>query len=435
MATPALPAGYQLDQTGGVPPLPAGYQLDSGSTSKPSALSRFRHDFLAGLGIGSNEDAKNFFEHPIKTAMDSLNAQGELAKKAKAAYDQGDYKSAIIHGLNYLVPFIGQQTDKAGEQIAQGDYAGAAGRTLGAAVPIIAGSPEAQGAASDATSAAASAVKPALNKVGAAATAVGESLDPDVVGLVSPRAAHALRLANKVGKVATKLGREAAPESVEQAAELDATGENKPFAGGMDEAPESKPSAAAQPAPVAAATPAAPPAAAPKTTASVLEQQLNDALGGKKLVPGVPLKNQPAAQGVKLPQGFTPVDSSVLKGYKYDPQAQEFTAITNNGQSYTHGEVTPDQVAAFEEADSKGRAWTQAIRNNNPLVRKNGVPVKPVAQAGSTQQASTTPRTVEVDPQTGKPEFSDVLAKKKAAPAADDDLLDLLERSLAMAKK
>jgi len=427
MATPALPAGYQLDQAGGVPPLPAGYQLDSGSTSKPSALSRFGHDFLAGLGIGSNEDAKNFFEHPIKTAMDSLNAQGELAKKAKAAYDQGDYKSAIIHGLNYLVPFIGQQTDKAGEQIAQGDYAGAAGRTLGAAVPIIAGSPEAQGAAADATSAAASAVKPIVAKT---ARVASDIVDPEITGIVSPRLAHTQRALGRLADVLDKPKTAAAAATPE--AELDATGENKPFAGGMDEAPEAKPAAAAQSAPAAAA----PPAAAPKTTASVLEQQLNDALGGKKLVPGVPLKNQPAAQGVKLPQGFTPVDSSVLKGYKYDPQAQEFTAITNNGQTYTHGEVTPDQVAAFEEADSKGRAWTQAIRNNNPLVRKNGVPVKPVAQAGSTPQASTTPRTVEVDPQTGKPEFSDVLAKKKAAPASDDDdLLDLLERSLAMAKK
>jgi hypothetical protein len=119
------------------------------------------------------------------------------------------------------------------------------------------------------------------------------------------------------------------------------------------------------------------PAAAPEKN---LDQALNDSLGGKPLVRGVSLRNQPAAQAVaagKLPQGFTPVDSSVLKGYKYDPDAQEFTAITNNGQSYTHGEVTPDQVAAFENADSQGSAWTKFIRNNNVLVKKNGVPVTP----------------------------------------------------------
>jgi hypothetical protein len=105
-------------------------------------------------------------------------------------------------------------------------------------------------------------VKPALAKVGNAATAVGESLDPDIVGLASPRAAHALRLASKVGKVATKLGGEAATETAPAAGELDATGENKdfagepppkpakpldatgenkPFAGGMDEYTPAKP--------------------------------------------------------------------------------------------------------------------------------------------------------------------------------------------------
>ena len=113
----------------------------------------------------------------------------------------------------------------------------------------------------------------------------------------------------------------------------------------------------------------------------VVEQQLNDALGGKPLVRGVSLRNQPAAQSAaagKLPEGFTPVDSSLLRGYKYDPEAQEFTAILNNGQSYTHGEVTPEQVADFENADSQGSAWTKKIRQapGTVLVKKNGVPVK-----------------------------------------------------------
>ena len=103
------------------------------------------------------------------------------------------------------------------------------------------------------------AVKPTLAKIGNAATAVGESLDPDVVGLVSPRAAHALRVAQKVGKVASTLGAEAevAPEldatgenkpfagepPPKAAPVLDATGENKPFAGGMDEYVPPKPKA------------------------------------------------------------------------------------------------------------------------------------------------------------------------------------------------
>jgi hypothetical protein len=136
--------------------------------------------------------------------------------------------------------------------------------------------------------------------------------------------------------------------------------------------------------------PAAPPA--PTSTAN-LTQTLNDALGGKPLKPHVPLRQQLQTATPKastLPTGFTPVESTVLKGYKYDAAAQEFTAITQNGQTYTHGEVTPDQVAAFESADSQGRAWTQEIRNNSPLVRKNGVPVKPVQRAVEPETTEST---------------------------------------------
>jgi KTSC domain len=184
--------------------------------------------------------------------------------------------------------------------------------------------------------------------------------------------------------------------------------------------------AAASPAAAPAATPetAAPAAAAPKKYAPLtdLQQQINDALGGKPLQRGVSLKNQRKANA--LPQGFTPVDSSALKGYKYDPASQEFSSITNNGQIYTHGEVTPDEVKAFEDADSQGKAWN-TIRQNHVLVKQNGLPVKP-----------SSARTVVVDPATGRPEFSDVLAVAKKKPpsvaAADDaDLTSLLQQSLA----
>lgn len=136
-----------------------------------------------------------------------------------------------------------------------------------------------------------------------------------------------------------------------------------------------------------------PAATLPPTSTANLGQTLNDALGGKPLQPKVPLREQMKAVVPKanpLPPGFTPVDSTVLKGYKYDAAAQEFTAITQNGQTYTHGEVTPDQVADFEKADSPGRAWTQVIRNNNTLVRKNGVPVKPVQRAVEPETTEST---------------------------------------------
>src|ERR1700720_2524015 len=203
---PAAPVTLDMSTAQALPPpitlnMSTAQPLDS--TPKPSAFSRLSSNFLSGIGVSSDEDAKNFFEHPINTLMGMAKGQGELAQKAKDAYDKGDYKGAIMHGLNYLVPLLGQQTDKAGEQLSQGDIAGGVGRTLGVGTGVVAGdvagNPAARSAISDAASSAASTVKPALGKVGSAATAIGESLDPDVVGLASPRLAHALRLSTKVG--------------------------------------------------------------------------------------------------------------------------------------------------------------------------------------------------------------------------------------------
>ena len=72
---------------------------------------------------------------------------------------------------------MGQQTDQAGEQLKQGDYAGGVGRTLGAAVPIVAASPEARalpGEALDTATSAAKAVAPYGKPV---AKAVAQTLD------------------------------------------------------------------------------------------------------------------------------------------------------------------------------------------------------------------------------------------------------------------
>lgn len=139
-------------------PLQAPIKLDMSTAepiNRPSASSRFGSGLLSGLGITTNEEAKQFFTHPIKTFMDSIEAQGKLAQQAKDAYEKGDYAGAVQHGLNYLLPFIGQQTDQAGNQLKTGDIAGGIGRTLGASIPLAAASPEVRaGAASAASSAA-----------------------------------------------------------------------------------------------------------------------------------------------------------------------------------------------------------------------------------------------------------------------------------------
>ncbi len=110
--------------------------------------------------------------------------------------------------------------------------------------------------------------------------------------------------------------------------------------------------------------PAAPPevtAPAPTATPKAVQSQLNSALGNKPLVPGVSLRNQPAAQAAaqaaELPQGFTPVESSALKGYKYSPSTREFETVMPNGQRLVYGDVRPSEVEAFENAPSKGNAF------------------------------------------------------------------------------
>jgi hypothetical protein len=193
--------------------------------TQPSVGQRVRQNFAEGLGITNDEGAKNFFEHPISTLMNSLDAQGQLAIKAKEAYAKGDYSGALMYGLNYLVPFLGQQTAKAGEQLNEGDIAGGAARTLGAAVPALLGSPEGRATIGDAASSAVSAAKPAIAK---AAGVASDIVDPEITGIISPRLAHVQRA---LGKLSDALDKSQQVHSDVVAADLDATGENKPYAG------------------------------------------------------------------------------------------------------------------------------------------------------------------------------------------------------------
>ena len=176
-----------------------------------------------------------------------------MAPEQRVAYRLA-LKQAIEAGTDYA---SGKVTPKGAASVLPEALGTGVGQVAGGAVYGKTG--EIAGKVLSKVPAATGVVKPALAKIGNAATAVGESLDPDVVGLVSPRAAHALRVAQRVGKVASTLGAEAevAPE-LDATAEnkpfagepppkaapvLDATGENKPFAGGMDEYVPPKPKA------------------------------------------------------------------------------------------------------------------------------------------------------------------------------------------------
>ncbi len=71
--------------------------------------------------------------HPIDTAANLLHAQGVVQDKATAAFQQGDYPSAVRHAINgYLLPVIGPRLDQASDDLEQGHYA----KGLGAATDV-----------------------------------------------------------------------------------------------------------------------------------------------------------------------------------------------------------------------------------------------------------------------------------------------------------
>jgi len=101
---------------------------------------------------------------------------------------------------------------------------------------------------------------------------------------------------------------------------------------------------------------------------------LNESVGGKPLAP-----NEPIFDRSKL-SGYTPVKSSALKAYKYDPTTREFEGITNTGAHHITGDISPEQAKAFEESSSKGKAWNELRQNGTPVAKVvNGqrIPVKP----------------------------------------------------------
>jgi hypothetical protein len=196
------------------------------------------------------------------------------------------------------------------------------------------------------------AIKPLVGK---AATFASDVIDPELTGVISPRLAHLQKVLGRVGKSLS------IPAAEEGAA--------------LGKIPVNK-SIPTEAAPVPPVEP--PPAPTPNTKAigQKLGVQLEDALGAKKLDPKVPLKQQ-LDKAIPVPEGHTPVKSSAVNSYKYDPATREFHVKFSSGDTvHTYGDVSPEEVKAFEQAESKGKA-IQGIKRN-PLVAKNGKPVKPI---------------------------------------------------------
>lgn len=118
-------------------------EIDAYLKSPPKTASQSVADFMQEWwnqvnpveGIKGLAQATN---HPLDTGGSMLDAQGQLAYKARDAFKRGDYVEGLRHGLNYLLPIIGPQADRAGDLLDQGEYAKGAGATAGIATNVVA---------------------------------------------------------------------------------------------------------------------------------------------------------------------------------------------------------------------------------------------------------------------------------------------------------
>lgn len=62
---------------------------------------------------------------------------------------------------------------------------------------------------------------------------------------------------------------------------------------------------------------------------------------------------------------LTPLKSSMLNGYHYNPETRALTVEYTNGARYSYADVPADKVEAFSGAASPGSFFSAKIRNNH----------------------------------------------------------------------
>lgn len=148
----------------------------------PSATSRFFSSLRESTGLSHPIDTLTHIANLLPTNLVGMKNLGEAgmaeAARVKDAYDKayvaylhGDPKTTIKEGVKAL-PLIGAPLGHAEDQVAQGDYAGAAGTATGVAATLA--GPKLLGPAGRAI--AASPVRGVARVVGATAEAMGEGV-------------------------------------------------------------------------------------------------------------------------------------------------------------------------------------------------------------------------------------------------------------------
>lgn len=120
-------------------------------SSPPGPLSRFATSAAQALGAPDKlsdyiQGPKQLIEHPIDSAKllggAMLDSQTSTAQSGLDRMHQPGLGNKLAGGLEYAesgIPLLGPALAHAGHQAESGDYAGAAGTTLGSAAPILAG--------------------------------------------------------------------------------------------------------------------------------------------------------------------------------------------------------------------------------------------------------------------------------------------------------
>lgn len=265
----------------------APHQEQTQQRSWMDSVGDFAKGFWGNMSA-TGEGMVNAVKHPVQTIKDIGTSQDAVRLKAEDAFKRGDYAEGVRHVMGYLIPVAGPGIDASGDKAQQGKVAEALGEATSTGLQMAV--PGALKGATPGVVSAVEAVKKVPAKIVSAAT---NPVVRDIAGIVSPRLAHGLSLANKLKKVVAVLSEEANPTPAPPAAPV-------PVA----EAPVAPP----------VAPPVQPQAPAPKLNPQQLAQQLADEMVASGTVPreAVRLPNTPEApppaapappQSAPVPQG------------------------------------------------------------------------------------------------------------------------------------
>ncbi len=135
----ALPSGLSEEEFKRVAAPAMAQALGEAENTSPEPEGSAVGRFVGGAASVLNPmNVVSAVAHPIQTIQNVGAAAVDQATKAKDAFTQGNYVGAGGHALAAAVPVIGPAAAHAGERIAQGDIAGGLGESVGLVAPFAA---------------------------------------------------------------------------------------------------------------------------------------------------------------------------------------------------------------------------------------------------------------------------------------------------------